>query len=78
MLKKFKYKSLVAVALVTALIVTVFAPVITADEAVPTIPDLSEYRYITIDEIEPETTVGDLVDNIVLAEGEEEDLYNSA
>ncbi len=63
--------------LVIASLVTVFAPVASAEEVTPSIPDLSEYSYITIDEIEPETTVGNLIADTVLSQTEEIDVYNS-
>lgn len=42
MYKKLKYKGLIAVALVTELTVTIFAPVCYAEDDMPTIPDLTE------------------------------------
>ncbi len=63
--------------LVAVSVVTVFAPITSAEVPTPSIPDLSEYSYITIDEIEPSTTVNDLTDNTVLSATEEIDVYDT-
>lgn len=77
MLKRKNFKCSIAIALVVALLITVFAPVCSAEEAVPTMPDLSEYSFITIDEIEPETTVDDIIEDTVFSANEEVDIYDS-
>ncbi len=77
MLRKVKIKNIIALALICALVMTVFSPIVSAEEAVPTMPNLSEYAYITIDEIEPETTVGNLLDDIICSDTEEIRIYDT-
>jgi len=74
---KLKCKACVALILVCTLLFTVFSPIASAEENTQTMPDLSEYSYVTIDEIEPKTTVGDLLDNTVCSENEEIEIYNA-
>ena len=77
MLRKMKARGIIALTLICALVVTVFAPIASADEGVPTMPDLSGYAYITIDEIEPQTIVGDFRDDIICSDTEEVQIYDT-
>ncbi len=76
MSKRKSFKSHIATALVIALTATVFAPVCSAQEPEPDIPDISEYNAIIIDELHPETEVIDLINNTVLSSGEELKIYD--
>lgn len=77
MFKRSDFEKFIALALIIAILVTLFAPVASAEEAAPAMPDLSEYNYIIIDEITPETTVSNLISDTVLADNESIKIYNS-
>ena len=74
--KRKKIKCIIAFILSVTLIVTVFAPVASAEEAEPTIPDLSETLCVTIDEFSPNTKVSTLISNTVLSETESFEVYD--
>lgn len=77
MLKRKSTKSYIAIILIFALLLTELSTVSSAEETVPTMPDLSEYRYYIIDEIEPETKVDDIIADTVCLDNEEINIYNS-
>ena len=77
MLKRLSYKNFIALSLIFALVTTVFAPVCYAEESEPVMPDLSEYNIITIDEIEPETTVSNIIENTAYTETEEIKVFDN-
>ena len=71
-----KLKSLIALILTFALSVTVFAPVASAEEAEPSIPDLSSTLCLTIDGFSPDTKVNQLISNTALSETESLTVYD--
>ena len=72
-----KLKRILSKVLVTAVITTTGITAVSAEEAEPTMPDLTGKGYITVDEISPETSVGSFSERINLSENEEAKIYNS-
>lgn len=70
-------KKMLSTVLVTALVSTTAITAVSAEEAEPTIPNLTGKKYITIDEINPGTSVRSFSETVSLADNEEVKIYNS-
>ena len=70
-------KKMLSTVLVTALVSTTAITAVSAEEAEPTIPDLTGKKYITIDEINPGTSVRSFSETVNLADSDEVKIYNS-
>ena len=75
--KKKLLKNIIAVAVVFALTVTLFAPAVYAEDSTPSMPDISSYSYIYIDGIQPETTVSTFKANTTLSDTETLSVWNT-
>ena len=71
-----KIKKMLTTVLITALTATTMITAVNAEEAEPTLPDISGKEYITVDELEPETSVRSFLEKINISENEEIRVYN--